>query len=292
MLQLNVNKELHLPGGLSSLNLEMEFHPGKVTGISGDSGVGKTTVIRMLAGLTDPDIGSILKDGKAWFDKAKNINLRPQERGLGFVFQDHQLFPNMSVIENLKFAASNHKNAVNKIGDYLDIFGLSEFKSSMPNSLSGGQSKRVAIIMALVRNPTLLLLDEPFAVLDEKMAIIVQDEILKYTHENRCVTVLVAHEITEIFKMTDFLYTIQNGKIISQGSPSEVFDSSASNDSITLVGIVVQSKVNNDGKNAIKVMANEQIIELFEIMEKYEIGEKILLKLGAGKVEISRPKNN
>ena len=220
MLQLKVNKKLQLPDGLTSLDLEMEFRPGKVTGISGDSGVGKTSVLRMLAGLSEPDNGTISNDGNVWFNKTERQNLIPQKRGLGFVFQDHQLFPNMSVIGNLRYAANGDKNAVDKTTYYLDRFGLSDFKNSMPNSLSTGQKKRVAIIGALITNPKLLLLDEPFAALDEKIVKIIQDEILNYTKESLCITVLVTHEIAEIFKMVDYLYTIKSGKIYSRGTPS------------------------------------------------------------------------
>jgi len=274
---------------MSSLDVAMEFHVGKVTGISGDSGVGKTTILRILAGLTDPGEGSILSGGNVWFDKSKKINLTPQKRSLGFIFQDHQLFPNMSVFENLKFAASSRKSALEKMNYYLNIFGLSEFKNRMPNSLSGGQSKRAVIISALVRNPTLLLLDEPFAVLDEKMTKIVQEEILKYTSENACITVLVTHEISEIFKMTDYLYTIQKGKIISRGSPSKVFNSGASKDRISLAGIVIDNGVKKEMKGVLKIMTNGQVLEVSKTAHEFEIGDKILLSVGAEKIEITRP---
>jgi len=287
LLQLKINKELQLPGGFSSLNLEMEFHGGKVTGISGDSGVGKTTVLRMLAGLSEPDNGTILNDGKVWFNKAERQNLIPQKRGLGFVFQDHQLFPNMSVIESLKFAVNGSGKGVDKTNYYLDKFGLSDFVNSMPNSLSGGQKKRVAIAGALLRNPKLLLLDEPFAALDENTAKIIQDEILIYTKENQCITVLVTHEIAEIFKITDYLYTIKKGVIISKGNPSEIFASGVSKNTLSIAGVVVENEV---GNNSIKVLVNDQLLDVSRVSDNFQIGEKILVNLGAEKIEILRQK--
>lgn len=268
----------------------MEFHAGKVTGISGDSGVGKTTILRMLAGLTKPTNGAIRYDENVWFDGAKKINILPQERRLGFVFQNHQLFPNMTFFENLKYAASHGENVAEKIDHYLSLFGLSEFKNSKPDSLSGGQCKRAVIIAALLRNPKLLLLDEPFADLDDKIAVVIQDEILKYTIENECVTVLVTHEIAEIFKMTSFLYRIQKGGVILQGSPADVFNSNASIGSISLVGVVIEDGLKSESEGELKIMINEQIIEVSNGGESFKIGEKILLNIGADKVDIIRPK--
>ena len=287
MLELKINKELQLPESQSNLDVEMEFHPGKVTGIIGDSGAGKTTILRLLAGLSDPDTGTIINDGITWFDSANKTNLKPQKRQLGFVFQDHQLFPNMSVFENLKFANSNRENLVVTMDNYLAKFGLSEFKNNRPNSLSVGQKKRVAIIGAMMANPKLLLLDEPLAALDEKLGRIIQDEILNYTQKNRCITVLVTHELSEIFYMTDYLYSIQRGKIISQGSPSKVFNSDASKASVSLVGVVIENG-ENDKKGWLKIIVNNQLLEVVNTTEKFEIGDKIFVKLGTDKIEVLR----
>lgn len=203
------------------------------------------------------------------------------------MFQDHQLFPNMSVIGNLKYAVNGDGKGMGKMDYYLDIFGLSDFKNNMPDSLSGGQKKRVAISCALIANPQLLLLDEPFAALDEKIVKIIKDEILNYTKENQCITVLVTHEISEIFKMADYVYTIKNGKVYLHGTPSEMFVSEVSKNTLSIAGIVVE----NGGENGrVMVLVNDQLLEVSNTSENFEIGEKIVVNLGAGKIEIMRHK--
>lgn len=164
MIAINIEKKLKAYNGLQVLRIKKEFIPGSITRITGPSGAGKTTLLKMIAGLITPDDGSIAIDGTTWFDKVKKINLTPQQRKTGFVFQDYALFPNMTVRQHLEYATKNAE----WITRLLTIGQLDAFTDHKPAHLSGGQQQRLAILRALAIKPKLLLMDEPFSALDLK----------------------------------------------------------------------------------------------------------------------------
>jgi molybdate transport system ATP-binding protein len=128
----------------------------------GPSGGGKTTIIRMLAGLARPDEGSIVFNSETWFDSGSGINVSPQKRKLGYVFQDYTLFPHLSLFENAAFAAKDRK----EVEELFELFNISHLRNRKPRQVSGGERQRCAICQALARHPKILLLDEPFSALD------------------------------------------------------------------------------------------------------------------------------
>jgi molybdate transport system ATP-binding protein len=164
MIAVNIEKKLKAYNGLQILQIKKEFKPGSVTRITGPSGAGKTTFIKMIAGLITPDKGNIIAN-EIWFDSSQNINLTPQQRNTGFVFQDYALFPNMTVKQHLEYAT----NDAQWIARLLNIGRLDTFTNHKPGHLSGGQQQRLAILRALAIKPKLLLMDEPFSALDIKM---------------------------------------------------------------------------------------------------------------------------
>jgi molybdate transport system ATP-binding protein len=165
MISIDIEKKLKAYKGVQVLRVKKDFATGSITRITGPSGVGKTTLLKMIAGLVKPDAGGIVVDGATWFNAAQNVNMSPQQRMPGFVFQDYALFPNMTVQQHLEYASSD-TNWINRL---LTIGKLETFTHHKPEYLSGGQQQRLAILRALAIKPKLLLMDEPFSALDVKM---------------------------------------------------------------------------------------------------------------------------
>ncbi len=222
MISFDLYKKLKSPDGHISLEIKGNLEQGKLMSIYGPSGAGKTSVLRMLAGLLKADKGYIKVNGEIWFDTENEINLSPQNRRIGFVFQDYALFPNMTVLQNLEFALEKNQN--NKIvNEMVEVIELGELIHKHPKMLSGGQQQRVALARALIRKPSLLLLDEPLSALDHEMRIKMQDYILKVHNNFNLHTILVSHQFSEVIKMSDQLIMINEGKVSKQGNASSIF---------------------------------------------------------------------
>jgi molybdate transport system ATP-binding protein len=165
MIRVAIEHKLNAYNGLQELRIVREFAPGSITKIFGPSGVGKTTFLKIIAGFVQPDKGTIVADDITWLDTPSKIFLPPEKRVTGFVFQDYALFPNMTVREHLTYA-TNDEAWINRL---LTIGKLETFAKQKPAYLSGGQQQRLAILRALANKPKLLLMDEPFSALDQKM---------------------------------------------------------------------------------------------------------------------------
>jgi len=222
LISLKLQKDLNFPTGKKRLAVELQINRGQLLCLYGKSGVGKTSILRMLAGLLLPNDGRIKVDGKLWFDQQKKINLTPQEREVGMVFQDYALFPNMTVEENLKFAL--HKDQKEGAAlELIDIMELGDLRKRKPNTLSGGQQQRVALARALVQRPTLLLLDEPLSALDTAMRKYLQAYILKMHQSFGLTTILVSHDEAEVRRMADVVVLLEDERVMKIGTPDEVF---------------------------------------------------------------------
>ena len=193
MIAVDIEKKLKAYSGLQILQIKKEFEPGSVTRITGPSGAGKTTFIKMVAGLIAPDKGSIIAN-EVWFDSTQKINLTPQQRRTGFVFQDYALFPNMTVKQHLEYAT----NDIQWIDRLLDIGQLDTFTNHKPGHLSGGQQQRLAILRALAIKPQLLLMDEPFSALDIKMKVKLITDLQILFKEISATVLIVSHNPQEL----------------------------------------------------------------------------------------------
>lgn len=237
MLKVNLVKKLQGATGVINFEVECCFEEGVFWTIFGESGIGKTTLLRMIAGLETPDSGIIEMDGEVWFNSKKGINLSPQKRRVGFVFQNYALFEHMNVLENLLFAQA-HKD-VKKAEEILDVMGLDILKNRLPSTLSGGQRQRVALARSIAQEPKVLLLDEPLSALDALTRSRLQDE-LKKTHDIfKLTTVMVSHDRSEVFKLSDQVLWLKEGKIFNQGSPRKVFLSQHSTSKFAFEGEVL-----------------------------------------------------
>jgi len=230
LIDLHVKKKLHTNEGVGALDVCMQIPEHALVTIFGKSGAGKTTLLRIIAGLTKPDGGFIKIGNQTWYNSGANINIKPQLRDIGFVFQDYALFPNMTVKEHLLYASPQKEHKY--ISDLLDVFHLKGLCDRKPGKLSGGQQQRLAVARALARKPRILLLDEPLSALDSEMRLALQEEII-LAHKNfNATTLLVSHDVYEVSRLSDYVYVIDNGKISEQGKPGDVFKSSAVNNKI------------------------------------------------------------
>lgn len=221
VLSIHIEREMLTSEGKNLLKVDLEIAENELLCLFGHSGAGKTTLLRILAGLFNPDRGFISFNGQVWYDSAKKINLSPQQRNVGYMFQDYALFPNMTVRKNIEFAQRT-RNA-EEVDTLLSHFGLEALQKQYPAKLSGGQKQRVALARALAAKPNLLLLDEPLSALDYEMRLNLQEEILKAHELLNSVTLLVSHDKDEVRKLATSVILLRNGAIIGQGEPEEVF---------------------------------------------------------------------
>lgn len=174
----------------------------------GPSGGGKTTIIRMIAGLEMPDEGHISYGNEVWFDSAQRINVSPQKRRLGYVFQDYTLFPHLTLRKNASFATRDRKRA----DALLDQFGIGHLRDRKPAGVSGGERQRCAICQTLARNPRVLLMDEPFSALDFLTRRKLRQDIKLLRMEITSPIVYVTHDIQEAFALADKILPVVEGK--------------------------------------------------------------------------------
>ncbi|WP_455940704.1 sulfate/molybdate ABC transporter ATP-binding protein [Helicobacter pullorum] len=225
------------------LKVQCSLKMRELIALFGKSGAGKTTILRILAGLTTPDFGIIKVQDSIWFSSKDKINIPPQKREIGFVFQDYALFPNMSIEENLLFAFPKRGDKKH-IEELLEIVELQNFRKVKPSMLSGGQQQRVALIRALVRNPKILLLDEPFSALDASMSQRLQEELLKIHQKFELTTFFVSHNLADVFYLSQYVLHLNNGVVDRQGTPSEVFLKDLPSGKFRQSGTIVEISVN------------------------------------------------
>lgn len=211
-LNVQVQKKLFAPTGALALQVAFTMQPGERLAIIGSSGSGKTTLLRMLAGLVAPDSGHILFNSQPWFDAAKKINLPPQKRRVGLMFQEYALFPNRTVRQNLEYALQRGQSR-SIVEELVQMVELGELVNRYPNALSGGQQQRVALARALVTQPEILLLDEPLSALDAAMRERLQDYILTIQEKFQLSIIWVTHEAAEVAKVANRVLQLENGRL-------------------------------------------------------------------------------
>jgi molybdate transport system ATP-binding protein len=176
-----------------SLNFSFAANDG-VTALVGPSGSGKTTVLNLIAGLLKPDAGKIVLRDQVLFDSSTMSNQPPEQRGIGYVFQDYQLFPHLSVADNLRYGRERTNSNGIEFDKIIAILELADLLRRFPFSLSGGQKQRVALGRALLRSPQLLLLDEPLSALDAGLRATIAEYLSRVIDEFHIPTILVSHD--------------------------------------------------------------------------------------------------
>lgn len=211
MIEIDVRLSRLFADGHGEVCVQLSLETHSLTAIYGVSGAGKTTLLRLLAGLETPISGHIVVGGETWLDTSKKINIPIQKRSIGFVFQDTALFPNMTLRQNLKYAATFPKDPF--IDELLQLIDLERLSDRKPDVLSGGQRQRVALARALVRRPKVLLLDEPFSSLDAATAQGLREQLLKLHRLTQTTTLLVTHNQEDIQQLADRKIEIECGRV-------------------------------------------------------------------------------
>lgn len=212
---------------LGSFCLKVKFEAGDESlALLGASGCGKSLTLKCIAGIETPDRGRIVVDGITLFDSNEKINLTPQERRAGLMFQNYALFPNMTVLQNIQAGAKREKDSQKRkasVRKVMESFGLTEFANRFPHQLSGGQQQRVALARILVSSPRILLLDEPFSALDSHLRFKLEREVRHVMRDFGKTVVLVSHDRDEVYRMSDSIAIMDGGKIEAIGTRSQVF---------------------------------------------------------------------
>jgi molybdate transport system ATP-binding protein len=271
-LSINIKKELHTAEGKFPLAVDLTMEKGDFLALTGPSGGGKTTLLRLIAGLEKADDGQIAFDNKIWSNTTNKTFIVPQERSIGFVFQDYALFPNMTIEQNLKFAVDKN-TPQNRVGELMKLMELSALANRFPAKLSGGQQQRVALARALVRQPKILLLDEPLSALDTAMRQRLQDDLKRLHEVYQLTTILVSHDEREIFKLANRVIFIENGQVKKVGTPSEVLENKG------IFGRVQDLKIEGDLVK-ITCLTNGELVTLFlpkNMADKYQIGQTLFI---------------
>jgi molybdate transport system ATP-binding protein len=202
---------------LRAFRLEVTLDLGAETvALAGPSGAGKTTTLRAIAGLLSPDRGRITTDGRVWFDSAGGIDLPPEERSVGLVFQDYALFPHLTVAGNVAYGGRARAD------DVLGRLCIEHLAAVRPGELSGGERQRVAVARALARDPDVLLLDEPLAALDVRTRARVRAELRELLRDLGLPTLVVTHDFEDAASLADRIVVVDRGQIVQSGRAADL----------------------------------------------------------------------
>jgi len=225
MLTVNVQKRFDEGPESAPFELSAEFEaPSGVTALYGPSGAGKTLTLDILAGFVRPDSGRILLDDRILFDAGSRVSLRPQQRACAYVFQNHALFPHMTLRENLAFAAQRlpRLERHRRIADELERFRLTDMAGRYPHELSGGQKQRGSIARALLAAPRTILLDEPARGLDTALRADFHQLVRDIRTSLSVPILLVTHDLDECFALADRILLYDSGRVVHRGTPAEL----------------------------------------------------------------------
>jgi len=221
LFRINIHKKYFSKNRIVEIGCSVENIIGETIALYGKSGIGKSTVLRMIAGLETPDSGDIEFNNTVWFSKEKGINLPISERKIGFVFQDYNLFPTMTVEKNLKYAS--HNNTISPIIKALiKSLQLDDLLQNYPSELSGGQRQRIAIVRAICQEPQLLLLDEPFSALDDDSIEELMNEIKFIQKDFGTKVMIISHRKDVVLSMSDYVIIMTPEQKTLMGLPSEL----------------------------------------------------------------------
>lgn len=268
-LELKEIKKSFTEGEAVLDNISLEISKGEFITLLGSSGCGKTTTLRIIAGLEQPDAGSV------WLDGREVTGLEPNQRDVNTVFQNYALFPHMNVAENIGYGLKLKKvpksEIRKKVSQMLELVQLEGYEKRKPSELSGGQKQRVAIARALVNNPKVLLLDEPLGALDLQLRRAMQIE-LKHLQKKLGITfIYITHDQEEAINMSDRIAVMRDGRIEQIGTPDEIYNHPKTSYVATFVGnanILHGVAESIQGENAIVKIGNDRVIVKLETSQQ------------------------
>ena len=230
-----------------SLKVDFEGSSAAI-GLLGASGSGKSMTLRCIAGIETPDKGKIVINGKTVFDSEKGINLKPQKRRIGYLFQNYVLFPTMTVEQNIRCGYRGEKSsAQEKVADLIRRYHLEGLEKRLPSQLSGGQQQRVALARMMIGEPEAILLDEPFSALDGYLKDVLQREMQDFLQDYSGDMILVTHSRDEAYKFCKELSIVHEGRILVTGETKQLFDQPGRLEAARLTGCKNFSRVERLG---------------------------------------------
>jgi len=253
---------------LKGFSLEIAFETERdYLGILGASGSGKSMTLKCIAGVETPDEGRIVLNGKVLFDSGKKINLKPQDRNIGYLFQNYALFPHMTVEENIGIGLSlPKKEKEGKIKEMIEAFQLQGLEKKYPNQISGGQQQRVALARCIVYKPDVLMLDEPFSALDTYLKEQLQNEVLEFLKLFDGEVLMVSHSRDEIYRFCKKLIIIDKGKSILFGDSKDIFKQPKLHTAARLTGCKNISKCEVLSSHRVHAVDWNIILETYKIV--------------------------
>jgi molybdate transport system ATP-binding protein len=253
-LYINISKKLTNRNS-NEFVLNAEFKcANEMIVLFGPSGAGKTLTLECIAGLEVPDKGCININGITYFDSEKSINISPQKRNTGYLFQNFALFPHLTVEENIIFGLRSGNNTKEKMQEMLDVFEIHGLEKRYPSQLSGGQRQRVALARALITRPRILLLDEPFSSIDYIVRMRLRRDLKKIREIIKIPIILITHNPVEAYTMADTIIVYKHGGIEQTGPPKEIFSKPINENVAKLVGM------NNIFKGKILDIINDEVM--------------------------------
>jgi molybdate transport system ATP-binding protein len=271
------------------LDISCSFLPG-ITILFGPSGAGKTTLLDCIAGVAMPDAGRIFMAETILFDSGLGINVSPQRRRVGYVFQDLALFPHLSVAGNVEYGVSSLDTEARRrrSAEILDSFRIAHLRSRRPGQISGGEKQRVALARALVIDPAMLLLDEPLAGLDAATKSKLVDDLHAWNQEHRIPIVYVTHSREEVFALGERVIVLENGLAIAQGTPHQVMTAPRSETVAQLAGFenIFDATVvaAHEGRGTMACRLAGSDVELETPMVRAEVGSALRVGIRAGDI--------
>ncbi|WP_374520774.1 ABC transporter ATP-binding protein [Undibacterium squillarum] len=269
MIEIRIQHPLTSADGADMLKPDLQIAAQQSACLSGASGAGKTTLLRIIAGLLTPQQGFIRAGDQIWLDTERGICLPPQQRRVGMVFQDYALFPHMTVQGNIAYALARSQPAL--VTHLLQLTGLQALAQRKPAQLSGGQQQRVALARALARiwdQPgSLLLLDEPLSALDAETRSQLQDVLQQAMQQSGCTSLLVSHDMAEIFRLCQQVFVLEHGRIARSGSPEQVFLQGGQAGQLTLQAQVLAVR-REEVVYVLSLLIGQEVTEVFASAEQ------------------------
>ena len=272
MIEISIQKRLQGKNGPFNLQIQTSFEENLIHAIFGKSGSGKSSIFRMIAGILPPDSGKIYFQSHCFFDSSKNFSLPIWKRKIGFVFQDYALFPHLNIYQNITFGIDT--NLKNRLEEIIDLFELAHLLSQKPKHLSGGQSQKVALARAILSNPKILLLDEPFSGLDSSTKSSLYIDIKKILKHFNLTTFLISHDMAEVLLLADKIHKLEDGKL---GSVKNFIPlAKNSHQDTPIIAKVLDIITHKDGV-ILKVFSGQVILKLHlkSISKTLKVGDEV-----------------
>ena len=280
MLEVQIQHPLKTSHGEINIEIDFQLPQGKLLGIVGPSGEGKTTLLRIIAGLLKPSFAHIKFGGQLWNHTESRLCLPPQNRSVGMVFQDYALFPNMTVTQHLDFA---NKEKNKQLAEELkSVMGLQELLQRYPHQLSGGQQQRLALARALMNRPQVLLLDEPLSALDMDHRKRLQSYIEYFHQQHKLTSILVSHNLEEVFQLSDAIFQLKEGKLANINPPDLILKQGVS------IPVVITNIQPLDDKRLVTFQVGDfQFSQKIDppLVTNWMIGQKLILNVNSGHFE-------